>query len=142
MSGPLIPGAVYIQDTGTARGRGVYAARDIAAGELIERCPVTVFDSVNTLPVPIASLMFNWTEEWEGATRRHAIGHGTASLFNHASPANLRWDRDFINDEVRFFALTDIAQGTELTINYNNGTTGLNVPGGYDWFGNKGITEL
>ncbi len=142
LSGPLVPGPIYVQDTGTARGRGVFAARDIRAGELIERCPVTVFRAQDTLPHPVAELMFNWTEDHDDAPRRHAIGHGTASLFNHASPSNVRWARNFVANELHFVALSDIARGTELTINYNNGATGVSVPGGYDWFGNKGIEEL
>jgi hypothetical protein len=36
----LKPPSVYVKDTGTAKGRGVFALRDFTAGEVIELCPV------------------------------------------------------------------------------------------------------
>ncbi len=35
---------VWVQDTGTPRGRGVFAARNFAVGEVVEHAPVLVLD--------------------------------------------------------------------------------------------------
>src|SRR5436309_2275472 len=52
---------LYVKDTGSAKGRGVYAARPHADGELIEACPVVLFSgSFADIPDEIRKLLFNW----------------------------------------------------------------------------------
>jgi hypothetical protein len=36
----VVPSSGYVKDTGTPKGRGVFASRSLQAGELVEVCPI------------------------------------------------------------------------------------------------------
>lgn len=118
MSGIATPD-VRVDDTGTARGRGVFAARDFRAGELVETSPVVVIEAAcEQLPLDLQRMLF----AWPGSGRRgraHALALGYGSLYNGANPACLTFTRDPAAGVIRFIAARDIAQGEELTINYS-----------------------
>jgi SET domain-containing protein len=114
----LIPPNIYIKDTGTAKGRGVFAAKAFSNGEIIEICPVVLFQMhYNSLPKAIKTLVFDW-EILAGKRRTHALALGYGSFYNHSNPANLRYEADSVNDLLRLIAVRDIDADEELTINY------------------------
>ena len=114
----LLPPNVYIKDTGTAKGRGVFASRAFKSGETIEICPVVLFHmEYNSLPKAIKTLVFDW-EVLAGRRRTHALALGYGSFYNHNNPANLRYEADAENDLLRFIAVRDIDADEELTVNY------------------------
>lgn len=97
------------------KGRGVFARQSIREGQVIERVPVLVLavDRIHDAVAwgDIANYVFHWGE----GTVALALGYG--SLYNHSYRPNARYD-----DETRrkvFTALRDIAEGEEITINYN-----------------------
>lgn len=98
------------------KGRGVFARRWIAAGEVIERAPVVVLpESVlwhDGGPTPLACYAFLWG----AGTVALALGYG--SLYNHSYRPNARYD-DVAPRTKIFTALRTIAAGEEITINYN-----------------------
>ncbi|MEZ4669909.1 MAG: SET domain-containing protein [Anaerolineae bacterium] len=96
--------------------RGLLATRDIAAGELVERCPmvlipVTQEDALEA--TVLANYYFLWTDE------DYAMALGYGSLMNHSYNANMVFERDFENSTMIFRAAKAIKRGEELTINYN-----------------------
>lgn len=96
--------------------RGLLAARDIRAGEVIERCPVVLIpvEQEDALEATIFSTYyFLWTDT------HYALALGYGSLFNHSYRANVAFDHDFEGQQVIFSAVKDVQQGDELTINYN-----------------------
>ncbi len=110
---------IYVAETGTARGKGVFAARDFAEGELVETCTVLPYRmSFDKLSKELQHCVFNWSEDDE-PTPFHAHALGCGSYYNHANPANLRYEADRPNLAMRFFAVQAVARDTELTINYN-----------------------
>jgi hypothetical protein len=116
----LEPPDVYLADTGTAKGRGVFARRDFAAGELVEECPVLLLSvPFWVLPQEIQRVVFNW-----GALARIAAGDAVAlgygSMYNHDNPANLTYQADPGKLTLKFIAVRPIRAGEELTINYNS----------------------
>jgi uncharacterized protein len=114
----LTPPNTYIKDTGTAKGRGVFAARAFSNGEIVEICPVVLFHlHYNSLPKAIKTLVFDW-ETLAGKPRTHALALGYGSFYNHDNPANLRYEADAVNSLLRFIAVRDIDVDEELTINY------------------------
>jgi hypothetical protein len=118
---------VFVADTGTAKGRGVFARRDFAAGELVEAAPVILFvEPISTLPKDIERIIFNWLTP-DNVTDRHALVLGYGSVYNHANPANMRWEADPANTTIKYIAVRPIKAGEELTINYNA------VGGGAEW---------
>lgn len=129
-----------MKDTLTLKGRGVYAARRFERGALIEIAPVTVFSSARGVPNELAMLQFNWPVVADAPALK-AIAHGYGSLYNHANPANASFELDVMRYEIRFRALRDIEEGEEVTVNYNNGTTGVDSEQqrGEGWFHDHGV---
>lgn len=130
--------SVYIQDTGTAKGRGAYAARAYASGEVVESCPVVLFTgSYASVPDEVRKLLFNWGV-LAGTDAAHCLALGYGSLYNHENPANMRYEADAELRVLRFIAIRDIAADEELTVNYNA------VGGGHEsdqntWFTGMGV---
>lgn len=99
------------------QGRGVFAVRPFASGELIERCEV--------LRVPAADL-----DAVQSTELRHylfscddgsgdvaiALGHG--SFYNHSDDANAAYEKDAVNNLIVFTARRPIPEGQEITVTY------------------------
>jgi hypothetical protein len=113
------PPSVYVKDTGTAKGRGAYAAKPFLDGEIIEACPVVLFTgSFSAIPDEIRKLLFNWGV-LANVRDTHALPLGYGSVYNHDNPANMRYEADLAHPLLRFIAVRAIAQDEELTVNYN-----------------------
>jgi SET domain-containing protein len=114
-SGPSAPAGLRIADAGS-RGRGVFAARPFAAGELIERAPVVVFRRADVAPLR-GTLLDDYWFWWD--ERHNAVALGCASLYNHACPANASFARDTAARVLVVRAARAIAAGEEVTLNYH-----------------------
>ena len=123
----LSPPSAYIRDTGTEKGRGVFAARPFACGEVIESCPVVVLHGPFTaLPEEIKTRVFDWSVLAQVQnTQAFALGYG--SMYNHDNPANMRYEADKQHSLLRFISVREISEGEELTVNYNA------IGGGAEW---------
>jgi len=136
------PAAAYIQDTATAKGRGVFAARDFRKDELVEVAPVIVmYRPYPTVPPVLKKVVFNWTALTGLTVPASAVVLGFGSMYNHANPANMMYRADLDDQTIHFIAVRDIAEHEELTINYNaNG--GLATSYSDDWFERNKITPI
>ena len=137
------PAPGYVKDTGTARGRGVFAARAIKAGETVEVCPVIVINQfVHALPPEIGQVVYGWSylvTRQVGPLTAVALGYG--SLYNHDNPANMRYVADGQLQALRYIAVRDIAQDEELTVNYNAHGGGAEWDDNA-WFADKQIKPI
>lgn len=102
------------------RGRGVFAARAFAAGEVIERAPVVVFPRALVAPLE-GSLLDDYWFWWDEYHNAMVLGCG--GLYNHACPANARFSCDAVARVVVFTAVRGIVSGEEITINYHGDPT-------------------
>jgi SET domain-containing protein len=100
------------------KGRGVFAAAEIAEGRLIESVEVIVVpaDQIKTLE---ATSLCDYYYKWGEDSASGALALGCASLYNHSYRPNARYVKHFDRGIIEFFALRDIACGEEITINYN-----------------------
>jgi SET domain-containing protein len=134
----LKPPEAYVKNTGTVKGRGVFAARDIESGELVEECPVVVVKAtLEDLPADLQRIVYDW-EFLAGPRSTLAVALGFGSMYNHNDPANMRYEADRKKRTLRFFAVRDVEAGEELTINYaaeGGGPTGNDN----EWFERMGI---
>ena len=113
------PPRVYVRDTGTPKGRGVFAARAFTVGEVVEECPVVLLRKpYAALHKELKTFVFHW-ESPEGAAATQALALGYGSLYNHANPANMRYETDGASLVLRLIAVSDVETNEELTINYN-----------------------
>jgi hypothetical protein len=98
------------------RGRGVFAARGFAPGEPLERAPVVVFPRAWVRPLQgtlLDDYWFWWDDE------HNALALGCGSLYNHACPANARFECDTATRTLVVRAARAIAAGEEITLNYH-----------------------
>lgn len=108
---------VFIKDTGKY-GRGVFAARDIKKGELIEVSPILISPKEEweyLRKTVLFDYCFTWGEDYE----QTAIALGYGSLYNHSYQPNAMFNNNSVNDTIDFYAIRDIKEGVEITINYN-----------------------
>jgi len=99
-------------------GRGVFAAKPIRAGDVIETCPVIAVplsDSSNDDEKGLLTSYFFYF----GDGLAMVLGYG--SLYNHSYEPNATYDKKPSEGVVAFRAIADIAAGEEITVNYNNG---------------------
>ena len=105
-----------------SKGRGVYAERAFAAGELVTEAPVIVIPSREWKaiePTVIGDYCFAWGRQ----DRDAALVLGIGSLFNHATDPNCEPVRVEDDELMQFVATRDIAPGEELTISYRDART-------------------
>lgn len=131
--------AGVIREIGDVKGRGVFASRAIAAGEVVEACPVMMVQW-DLLPPDLQRMVFDWGY-LTGGPANCALVFGWGSLYNHGNPANLRYSASAGDQRLVFCAARDIAAGEELTINYNR--SGGDVHSTEDvWFERAGILPV
>jgi SET domain-containing protein len=101
-------------------GRGVFATRRFAKGDVVETCP--------TVQVPNSEVTGRLRDyvftSVEGGDVVLALGYGM--LYNHSAEPNLEYEQEDPS-EITFFALRTVHPGDELTIDY-----------GEDWWKTRG----
>lgn len=108
------------------KGRGIVAAEPIKKGELIERAPVLIIpeqDRAKTDESVLFTYVFMWekdTTEEDLYTRKGRAGVtlGYTSLCNHSNDPNADFDRLIDEKLLDLYAVKDIAEGEEITIDY------------------------
>ncbi|MEO8523479.1 MAG: SET domain-containing protein-lysine N-methyltransferase [Caldimonas sp.] len=132
---------IFVGETGTIKGRGVFAARAHLEGETVEVCPVVLFSaSFAEVPEEVRKILFNWGALSRTNTDEHCLALGYGSIYNHANPANMRYEGDAVAKVLRFVAIRPIAVGEELTVNYSSEGGGHQSPDN-DWFTRMGVTR-
>lgn len=94
------------------KGRGVFALRDIAEGEVIEKVPLLVVTWDDIAESELSDYAFVY------GVKKCAIALGYGSLYNHSFKPNARYD-DVGRKTKVFSAVREIAAGEEITVNYN-----------------------
>jgi hypothetical protein len=107
-------------------GYGVFANEDIAAGELIEEFPVLILDT--TWPNNKDNVIQRYAMTWDCNCsicqkngKSIAIMLGNGSIYNHSEKPNAYIQQDNHFKMYRFFALSDIKKGAEITWYYSSG---------------------
>jgi hypothetical protein len=128
-----------IKETGTPTVRGVFALRAFAIGEIVEVCPVLLFDADGLeMPKPFDTRVFAWAVLVGAPTKLSALALGYGSMYNSANPANMRFEADAPNELLRFIAVRTIAASEELTVNYS-GLGGVAESPDDVWFEQRGM---
>jgi uncharacterized protein len=99
------------------KGRGVFAGAPIAAGQLIEQAPVVVVPAAHCAFLDKTILhdyYFRWDGEGTGA-----VALGLLALCNHSRRPCARVRRNYAQGTLDLLALSPIAAGEEITIDYH-----------------------
>jgi uncharacterized protein len=136
---------IEIRDTGTPKGRGVFALQAFQPGEVVEISPVIVFECpYDDLPSELQEYVFDWSDLDRSAGKNmHAIAMGYGGMYNGDSPANMRYEAMTAGAQrlQKFIADRPIKAGDELTINYS-GKQGAALSEGNRWFDARGIVPI
>ena len=97
-------------------GLGVFAIKNIKAGELIERCPVIKITEAQYKIIK-HSIINDYTYEAKNGGVKLCLGYG--SLYNHAEEPNVKW-RGVNARYMDFHATQDINKGEQLFIYYGD----------------------
>lgn len=101
--------------TEEAVARGVFAARDIARGTLIERSHCLMFTAEEHVHA-MRTVLQHYTFCAGGGV--HFLALGIGSLFNHSDPPNVEYRVHRSEQTISFQACRDIKCGEELCIFY------------------------
>jgi len=119
---------IFLAETGTDLGRGVFASENIPSGQIVETSPVVLLDlKTQPFPAQIRRLAYNWSKTHVAL----ALGYG--SLYNHSDQPNLTFKRNTKNQTITFSARRQIEPGEQLTISYDYLGDGEN-PRKRSWF--------
>lgn len=109
--------AIYFA-TSERHGKGVFAARPIGEGEIIEICPVLLFPK-KELPLIDQTFLYDYYFDWGDDDAWYALCLGYGSLYNHDYAPNAEYTMDFEAETIDFHALRPIEAGEEITVSYN-----------------------
>jgi hypothetical protein len=111
------------------KGRGVFALKDFAAGELVEKAPI-----INITPTERKqcekTILNYYIYPWR-STRSGSIVLGYGSIYNHSFTPNADWKQNFKEEVMTYRALKPIKAGEEILVNYNGEPDDLTP---IDWF--------
>lgn len=106
---------IYYKETDD-RGRGVFTARSINAGDVIEICPIVVIPKAQ-IEILDQTVLYDYYFLWENNNAAIALGYG--SLYNHSYSPNAEYIMDFVDSSLIIQAIKDINAHEEITFNYN-----------------------
>ncbi|MGW0605888.1 SET domain-containing protein [Streptomyces sp. NPDC002640] len=101
-------------------GRGVYATRPFAQGDVVECCPVLVVPAAQRALLDRTSL-YDYYFHWQDGAAALALGYG--SLYNHSSEPLARYRKNFDADTIHIVAVQAVLPGSEITVDYTDGGT-------------------
>lgn len=102
-------------------GRGVFATAAIKVDEVIESCPILIFDKKDDAHIT-KTLLMNYIFDYTGRSSMLALGYG--SIYNHNVTPNAKYELveyeglPDLHNELCITATKPIAKGEEIFINY------------------------
>lgn len=108
---------IYVADA-PGKGKGVFAAHPIKAGDVIEICPVLVLPETDC-PLIDKTKLYDYYFIWGDEQNLIAIALGYGSLYNHSYTPNAEYDADYEQNTLTFICHKDIDTNEEITVNYN-----------------------
>ena len=104
------------------KGRGAFAKRNIKKGTLVEVAHLLLIskeDYEKLADTIFWSYCFEWDDPKYNGENPAAVPLSLCQFINHSYSPNLRYEYDYENLTIKYYAEQDIAKGKELTVNYN-----------------------
>lgn len=120
--GPLRRAPIQVRPSPLG-GRGVFAAKPIRDGALLEECPVIVIPQDFE---DVGDYVIHWGA---GEGEQFALPLGYGACYNHADEPNAYWETDERRGLMVIWAARDIAADEEILISYGPG-----------WFLTRGLS--
>lgn len=111
---------IKVSDAGK-KGLGIFAAKKIRKGQIIEICPVLILPK-NDWGAIESTLLSNYVFDW--GRGRCAIALGTGCLYNHSEYPNAEVEWIVGETTLQYIAARTIRKDEEICINYGYKPTG------------------
>mgnify|MGYP006204020399 FL=1 len=108
---------LFIAET-EEKGRAVFTNEALEAGTLIETAPVIVMTGEEHKLIDQTRL-HDYIFVWGDANDQCAMALGWISMYNHSYSSNAEYYMDFETEQMFVKTVRPIAEGEEVTINYN-----------------------
>ena len=109
---------LYFADT-DEKGRGVFTKVALEADLVIESSPVIVMSNEDRQKLD-ETLLHDYIFEWQpDGAKMCCMALGWVPLYNHSYASNCEYFMDYDNNTMYIQTARAIAEGEELTINYN-----------------------
>ncbi|PQJ10932.1 SET domain-containing protein-lysine N-methyltransferase [Flavipsychrobacter stenotrophus] len=109
---------LYFADT-DKKGRGVFTKAALEADLVIESSPVIVMSNEDRQKLD-DTLLHDYIFEWQpDGAKMCCMALGWVPLYNHSYASNCEYFMDYDNNTMYIQTARAIAEGEELTINYN-----------------------
>lgn len=104
------------------KGKGIFAKKDIKSETLVIIGQVLLlsneeYDSIQD------TILWNYVFEWDdpkyNGENKAAIPLSVCQFINHSYQPNLRYEYDYDNLTIKYYAIRNIKESEELTVNYN-----------------------
>ena len=99
-------------------GRGIFTAKNLSEGTIIEIAPVLVITKEDRLLLD-KTLLHDYIFEWGDDNDQCCMALGYVSLYNHSYTSNCGYEMEFDNQLIRIKTIRFVKAGEELFINYN-----------------------
>ncbi len=99
-------------------GKGVFTAKPIEVGDMIEICPVLLFPKSELVHIR-QTILDDYYFDWGDDDSQYALALGYGSLYNHSYEPNAEYDMDFEAQTIDFHCIKRIEAGREIFVNYN-----------------------
>ena len=104
------------------KGRGAFAKKPIKEGTIVDVASVVLIPNKDYKKIKKTHL-YNYCYIWEDPEHmpafRNAISLSVSQFINHSYDPNVKYLYDYENKAMEFTAVRNIAEGEELTTNYN-----------------------
>lgn len=107
-----------IIDRTEAKGRAVFCREDIPALTIIEVAPVIVMKKEDRVMLD-KTLLHDYIFEWGQKKDQCCMALGYVPIYNHSYRSNCEYEMDYDKATITVRSVRFIAEGEELTINYN-----------------------
>ena len=108
---------LFIAET-EEKGRAVFTNEALEAGTLLETAPVIVMTGEERKLIDQTRL-HDYIFVWGDANDQCAMALGWISMYNHSYSSNAEYYMDFETEQMFVKTVRPIAEGEEVTINYN-----------------------
>jgi SET domain-containing protein len=110
---------IYISQSNLINaGRGVFANKEIRAGEIIEICPVIQVSEHDAHDLG-ESILVEYFFFFDKNNNRLLLALGFGSVYNHSHNSNAKYKIISSKNIMEISALKDIKKDDEITIHYN-----------------------
>lgn len=99
---------------------GVFATEDIGKHDVLQESPYCTFSYKELRKRADVVVRYTYDACENPGTDDVVLGFGYAALYNHSSNPNATYELDTVNEVMRHYALTDIAAGEEIFIDYGH----------------------